>query len=844
MLRWGVGTLTLTLLDAAGQALTAALPADGVVSCVGLSGLRLTVTDAAPGAALRCGFLGVSSDHTWESWAQGPRLPAPGALTLEGLPSREHREPLRSHAELLDPDGVLIVLQPLSAAPHSAYTLRFAPGPYALLLRAVTLGAAAGATAGATEPALDLPPRASYPPRLTLSRRGDELAAAVLAETGGRPTVDAVTRRVLPYSGHALLGAFEGPLAAATWEGGLLYPEDRAAGRASPRRALRLTLGGRTPQPRSHGLQDGWLPIHEVQSQVGAAPLLQHSFVDPAGVLRVRWQGAALLAPGARLWATRVTTRPCAGDGDLRVPRAEPAPAPALRREGSTLSLALPLGPPRYESGTFDQALHQTREHFRTLVQGGAQLHLPDARLQDLWRALLCQLHLFQREGTLRYGVFPSAYEGLTFGCEEGWGVLALAQLGQGATASRLLAATLGSEEFLRKEGPHHQGRQGTALHFTLLVQRLLRADKAQAVTAQAALQELWPRLRASARWIVSSLQTTRTTQGQRPIHHGLMPKNGYGGDLQDPTYSIVSSAACWRGLRDAATLARWVGDDREAQGFAAEAQALRRDLLRALDAGLRRDVTPPFLPLRVDPGGAQPDAHDYYQLFASLVLETGVLGSRDPRVTALLRYLEATGRLLLGLPRFDDWYGRPGVDAAYVRGLQSARLQRRDATGYWLALCAQVGLACDPQVATTPETTLLRCTGREEHERRLALARDPGRWDSEPCSAGAAVLLLGLRDLLLCEERGEDDEPTGVLLLLPAAPLAWFQPDTELGFDDLPSASGPVSLRCQVSATQVTFTLRLPRPTRCELCYADRDGQRRSLRRLLGKESSVTLPR
>ena len=116
MLRWGVGTLTLTLLDAAGQALTAALPADGVVSCVGLSGLRLTVVDAAPGAALRCGFLGVSSDHTWESWAQGPRLPAPGALTLEGLPSREHREPLRSHAELLDPDGVLIVLQPLSAA--------------------------------------------------------------------------------------------------------------------------------------------------------------------------------------------------------------------------------------------------------------------------------------------------------------------------------------------------------------------------------------------------------------------------------------------------------------------------------------------------------------------------------------------------------------------------------------------------------------------------------------------------------------------------------------------------------------------------------------------------------
>lgn len=120
----------------------------------------------------------------------------------------------------------------------------------------------------------------------------------------------------------------------------------------------------------------------------------------------------------------------------------------------------------------------------------------------------------------------------------------------------------------------------------------------------------------------------------------------------------------------------------------------------------------------------------------------------------------------MLGLPRFDDWYGRPGVNAAYVRGLQMTRLQRCDFTGYWLALCAQVALACNPRVATTQETTLLRCTQKEEHEQRQALARDPGRWDSEPCSAGAAVLLLSLRELLLCEERAEDDELTGVLWL------------------------------------------------------------------------------
>src|SRR6185436_1507270 len=84
----------------------------------------------------------------------------------------------------------------------------------------------------------------------------------------------------------------------------------------------------------------------------------------------------------------------------------------------------------------------------------------------------------------------------------------------------------------------------------------------------RAALVELWPTVLDSAQWIAEAFASTRTKDGDgaRPVHHGLMPKHIYGGDLRAPAYSLYASSACWRGLRDAARVARIVDEPEVAE--------------------------------------------------------------------------------------------------------------------------------------------------------------------------------------------------------------------------------------------------------------------------------------
>lgn len=143
------------------------------------------------------------------------------------------------------------------------------------------------------------------------------------------------------------------------------------------------------------------------------------------------------------------------------------------------------------------------------------------------------------------------------------------------------------------------------------------------------------------------------------------MPKHTYGGDLIEPAYSLYGSSTCWRGLRDAARLATVMQDRRSATWWAAAAEA-RGNLHSAAERSYRRDGKPPYLPFRTDDSGPVPSAADYHQLFASLILETALFGWHGRWSHEITDYLEQTGRQVLQVARFDQWFGRLGVDAEY----------------------------------------------------------------------------------------------------------------------------------------------------------------------------------
>jgi hypothetical protein len=834
-----------------------------LIGASALGGARLRWDAKVALRSLRVRLVLGSRTETLNSWVRDLRVPPRGAFQVEheagpdALPPWQERLFQVQDADaVLGPSELILELLQPAAVQVSALVLRFPPGAYAIL---GIEGAAAPyeGTPFSPEPVSDLP---SYPAaQPDLPRDGDRLAEQLLSR--GEATLEGLWRLALPYRGAALIGAPEGPIAAVNWDGGVIFREPAAE---FDRVWFKLELGpgagaGTSPLsglsgPARQGLLEGWLPVSVVTQEAGGLRLSQTAFVDLQGRLCVRWEidsvnGGPATALTMRLVAARSRLRKTDNDG-LRAPAHEPVPcqlgedwARIGARQGSLrvsgawptlvpggrarIDLVLPLseGAAAAPPDDLDAALLSVRRHFHELLAQGAALDLPDPLLQDLWRALLVHNFLFVRGGQMRYGLFPGVYEDAIFGVEEGWNIVAFALYGHGRAAKEVLARTFFDAAFLAKEGQHHQYRNGLALTYALDVHRLLRDP--------AWLRGLYPTVQESARWIVKSLRSTQVLGpgGERPPYYGLMPRHTYGGDLKDPTYSLYGSSACWRGLRDAALLAEALGEAADGERFGAAAEQARADMLVCASRIFKHDGAPPFLPFRVDEAGSEPSAHDYHQLFASLILETALFGWEGDWARSITDYLHRTGRQVLGVARFDQWFGRLGVDAEYSRGFQLAHLLRRDFDRFWLGVVGQIGLSCDPCTFVSPETAVVRFTREEHQDRMRTLARNPRRFDSDPCSAGTGVMLQYLRYLLLFEERGEDDLPTGTLWVGAAAPRAWFQPGQSFGGARLPTALGQVSLRCTTTAAQVTYQIESDRPLQVEAFWVDAGGARRSVR-------------
>jgi hypothetical protein len=813
-------------------------------------------------SCVRALFLGGAESETWNSWLRAPRLPPQGSLSLIAddapLPATEHRF-LAAWHEGAPVGGATLIELRFAPRALSTLELQIPQGRWALARLSVADRPFEGLPWPGGAPAIS-----ELPSRATLPKQGDALADAlslVVASRAARsalqnePTLQDVWQLALPYRGSALLGVPEGPIAAQLWDGGIVFrPDEKSRQQLGERVLLQLRLDG-SPlwhlQPRQ-GLARGYLPSGEVVLDGDGVRIEQSAFIDDTGTLRVRLAVANAAARPTQLELCAVSARRLAAHNDPRQ-HAELHTPLGLSLEGGALRLSASVEdatrsvrftvPP---AGSLSLPLHlpldapkRTAVPSDSFLALGTQLELPDPFLMNLWRALLLHTRLFIRDGVMRYGLFPGLYENGLFGVEEGWNIVSLAQLGHAELAMTTLERTFFDAEFLKKDGPHHQYRNGLAVTYALDVYTLT-GDKAW-------LRRLWPIVHDCARWIASAFASTRTVQQDvRPAHYGLMPKHIYGGDLRTPAYSLYASSACWRGLRDAARIARILDENTIAETLFAEAHAVRADILATAERIYRHDANPPFLPFRTDETAPSPSSGDYYQLFASLILETALFGWRGRFANALTDYLHATGREVLGVPRFDVWFDRLGVDAEYARGCQLAALQRRDFDRFSLGVLGQLGLSCDPYTFVSPETAVVRFSSREQAERLRVLSTQATRCDSDPCSAGTGVMLQYLRYMLVTEARDDDDLPTGALWLAAAVPASFFTPGTTFAVSRMPTACGPISFRCTTDTHAVVYDLEGPQGVTLEVepFYRDRDGRRRSITARWDGRKRLTIPR
>ena len=158
---------------------------------------------------------------------------------------------------------------------------------------------------------------------------------------------------------------------------------------------------------------------------------------------------------------------------------------------------------------------------------------------------------------------------------------------------------------------------------------------------------------------------------------------------------------------------------------------------------------------------------------------------------------------MLLGVPRFDGWFGRLGIDAEYARGAQLVALQRREFDRFTSAWRRWRCLAI-------PTPSSARDRDRPFHTRRVSIAcersasraRAPTR---TPCSAGTGVMLQYLRLLLACE--------SATKTICPPARCGWARRHRLRGLPPGPASAaiayrpqGSLSYRCRSDGRRAIY--------------------------------------
>lgn len=287
--------------------------------------------------------------------------------------------------------------------------------------------------------------------------------------------------------------------------------------------------------------------------------------------------------------------------------------------------------------------------------------------------------------------------------------------------------------------------------------------------------------------------------------------------------------------MRDTGLALKELGDETAGDRLLTGAAEYRQRILWVCDQIYRREARVSFLPFSVYDRGEEPGSGNYYQLFAPLMLDTGVLPRRGQEYHWVTEYLEKTGRLFAGQGRFGALLG---LDAHYTLGYVRGLLLESKGDEFLAAVACHLAMSMDPDVYSMPEVTHFYGTARQRRQDELSaltdwyfapFPRSTEWWTfADPSTAGPGVVLQYLRNMLVCEELNPDDLPTGNLWVCPGIPREWLAGQEPIAAEGMPTFFGPVSFRIEPqpeerkiratvvppsgkSLTQVTLWLRLP---------------------------------
>ena len=413
----------------------------------------------------------------------------------------------------------------------------------------------------------------------------------------------------------------------------------------------------------------------------------------------------------------------------------------------------------------FQDKLTEVTAYWDKLIARGSRFEIPEARVQNAYRAWIAYnfLNVAKRDGVyevcdgsgfynLVYGYSAALYcNGMDLLGYPDLAVTYCDALLSFAHTNGLLAVNFGDTD------------TGTALWVMAEHFRLTRDTDW--------LRHRAPMMRKMCGWIVDQRHAALANAAHEPaVTRGLIRYRPYA-DLLHPTADYFSNGYLWKGLDATARVFADIGLSDEATGLQREADAYLRDIRASMDAAVFTDGGMKILPLIPDTHElwkeSNGSANGYYGIIAPCLLEAGVPAWNDPKAQLITQALEKRGGLTAGICQFHRM-----SDHAYTYGYLMNCLQRDKVKRVILGFYGSLAYGMSRDTYAAVECNTIR-TGENY-------------WTLPHTYSNTQQLRL-LRNMLVREEGN-------TLWLGQAIPRPWLAAGKRVAVNDAPTNFGPVS--------------------------------------------------
>jgi hypothetical protein len=457
----------------------------------------------------------------------------------------------------------------------------------------------------------------------------------------------------------------------------------------------------------------------------------------------------------------------------------------------ATLAIATrPIGgpsAPALDNFTYAKQRELCIQTWREVLGEGMNVETPEPYANNAWRHLICQNFELINGNSMRYSQ-GNQYDKL-YESEGSDAALAMLVWGYEKDMRRLLVPLL---DFTRKGLEFHQAG------FKLLdVCRYYWQSRDPAVISE-----------LRTRWLKEALRLA----GNRTPENGLYPKEQYCGDIYTFVYSLNANAKAWRALRDLSAILAEGGDATEARQYADNAAAFRKLILDALQKNIRRETTPPFVPVALF---SDEPVHDpivnsriggYWNIIIGYTIASGIFPPGSEEETWIPHYQEQHGGLCMGMLRagggYTFWTSANRFNPLYGTRYALDTLRRDDPERALISFYGMLAQGFTRNTFISGEGCSF--TPVDEGGRLLYCP---------PNSAANAHFLSMFRYLLVQDWDLDDDGKPETLRLLFATPKRWLEDGKTINVERAPTAFGPVSMRVEskLSQGEVVADLDLP---------------------------------